>query len=190
MSYKIVDYPLTSLGAQQAEYLAGWLKDHQIAGIYTSPLKRALETAEIIAKRLEIAKITVMEELREVNVGLLDGLKDRESWDIHDGIIRRWASGDHSAMFEGGEDSLSLQYRFKVAVHQILADNAYLGKNQGIAVVAHGGIFSFGLPGLCNNIEMDLSRLGLKNTAVTIVEAEDGQLNCTHWGITEHLSLT
>lgn len=57
---------LTPLGRQQVEYLAEALKDVPIGGFYTSPLRRAVETAYIIAPRFENCEIQIIEGLREV----------------------------------------------------------------------------------------------------------------------------
>ena len=51
-SYKYVDYSLTPKGIQQAQQTARFFRNKNIQTIYTSPLKRAVETAEIIARAL------------------------------------------------------------------------------------------------------------------------------------------
>jgi broad specificity phosphatase PhoE len=186
MSYKIVDYPLTSRGVEQASYLADWLSNRKIVRVYSSPLKRAYETAEIVTKRLDLSEISVLEELRELNVGLLDGKGDAASWEIHDNIIRRWFDNEPDLMFEEGENHHGLRERLKQAVTRILAENSHLDAEQGVAVVAHGGLYTFGLPSLCE-IRPDWWRRGMGNTAVTVFEVNGEQLSCTHWGLSEHL---
>ena len=62
-SYKLVDYSLNEKGIQQAEETAVYFLDKGIHEIYSSPLRRALETAEIIAAPLGLP-VTVMEEFR------------------------------------------------------------------------------------------------------------------------------
>ena len=59
------DKELTALGRQQAKVIAGKLKGDGIDVIYTSPLKRAYETAEIIAKELQIDQVIRDENLKE-----------------------------------------------------------------------------------------------------------------------------
>jgi broad specificity phosphatase PhoE len=64
------DHPLggglTALGRQQVDYLADALKGLPIGAFYTSPLRRAVETAYIIAPRFEDIKVEIVEGLREV----------------------------------------------------------------------------------------------------------------------------
>ncbi|HEY3110137.1 MAG TPA: histidine phosphatase family protein, partial [Chloroflexota bacterium] len=38
MSHRVIDYPLTDLGREQAEALARWFLDRALARVYTSPL--------------------------------------------------------------------------------------------------------------------------------------------------------
>src|SRR5689334_548870 len=85
-SYKLVDYSLSEEGIRQAEETAGHFRDKGIHEIYSSPLKRALETAEIIAAPLDLP-VTVVEEFRENNVGILESQPPSdENWALHDRI--------------------------------------------------------------------------------------------------------
>lgn len=187
MSYKIIDYSLTEKGKEQGRYLAEWLANKQIARIYSSPLKRALETSEIVAQRLSLPEITVLEDLREVNVGVLDGRKDAASWELHNTIVRRWFEGEAELTFENGENHLILRERLERALKQIIAENADLDDEQGVVVVCHGGILVFGLPWLCEDLTLEVARTGLSNTAVTVIDVKEERLSCLQWGICEHL---
>jgi broad specificity phosphatase PhoE len=67
------DAGLTELGRRQAEHIAQELVGREIDVIYSSPLKRAYETARIIAERLGIADIETDERLMERDFGILTG---------------------------------------------------------------------------------------------------------------------
>src|SRR5215210_3099803 len=71
------DRPLTSRGREQAVALAGVLEGTRVDAIYTSPLRRALETAEIVAGRIAVG-MSAIEALREVDVGGWAGLSRAE----------------------------------------------------------------------------------------------------------------
>ncbi len=191
MAYKVVNFPLTPKGVEQAEYLAAWLSDHKIARVYSSTLQRAWQTAEIIRGRLALPEVRQIEDLREVNVGVLDGKSDLASWEIHDGILLRWNEGEATALFEEGEDHHALRERLRRAVEEIVTENADLGPEQGIAVVAHGGLLVYGLPWLCHDLPFEQVQGGLKNTALSVVEvkieADSHQFSCVRWGSLEHL---
>ena len=78
------DLPLTAQGQKQAEQIAVYLLENRMspAAIYTGPLKRQKETAEIIANRLKM-KILPEIALTEIDYGPWEGLTSEE-------IAARW----------------------------------------------------------------------------------------------------
>ncbi|KKP43246.1 MAG: hypothetical protein A2639_02975 [Candidatus Staskawiczbacteria bacterium RIFCSPHIGHO2_01_FULL_34_27] len=67
--------PLTAKGIEQANEVAGKIKDTKIRfdHIYASPLQRAYKTAEIITDTLGISKPEIMEDLIERDFGIMMG---------------------------------------------------------------------------------------------------------------------
>ena len=183
MSHKVIDYPLTDLGREQAEALGRWFLDRALVCVYTSPLKRAKETGEYIA-RATGAPTVEAEALRELHVGELDGRGDEASWTVHDDIIARWRAGEWEARFPGGESYREAYDRLA----GFLAEVAQRHPEGDVAVVGHGGLYSTVLPRLCPVAGHDgTSPLRLRNTAVTIVRHQSGALTCERWGGTDHL---
>ena len=66
------DIPLNSTGLQQAKLVSSYFKDISIDDIFTSPLKRASVTAEIIAKPHCIS-VKENRNLMEMNFGQWEG---------------------------------------------------------------------------------------------------------------------
>jgi broad specificity phosphatase PhoE len=66
------DEPLNDSGRTQAERLADTLRDEQLAAVYTSDLRRASETAEIVATALGLP-LAADPRLREIDVGSWQG---------------------------------------------------------------------------------------------------------------------
>src|ERR1051326_5463373 len=123
-SYKLVDYSLTAKGLLQAQQTADYFAEKHIDGIYSSPLKRALETANIIGQRLGLA-VTPMEEFREVNVGSLEGQPPTaENWAAHNKIVEDWYHGHFTSMFPNGENLLMLLDRMKTGLLEVTRGNA------------------------------------------------------------------
>jgi len=141
-----VDYSLTEKGILQARQTAEHLANLGIDEIYSSPLKRAVETARIIAERLWLG-VTLMENFREVNVGSLEGEPPTvENWRYYARIITDWDSGAVDSCFPGGENYLTLSARVKQGIKQIVE-----GKDgKRVVVVAHGGIFAAAARELCH----------------------------------------
>lgn len=81
------DIPLNNLGKEQAKKAIQQVQDLQIKTIYTSPLIRALETAEIIATALNI-ELIILENLKEVDFGIYEGKK------IEASFIDSWIDGN------------------------------------------------------------------------------------------------
>ena len=67
-----IDTPLTPAGLQQAERAAEVLAQHRITGVYSSPMRRARDTAAPIAEKLKLP-IVIIPELAERNWGTLEG---------------------------------------------------------------------------------------------------------------------
>jgi probable phosphoglycerate mutase len=180
-SYKKVDYPLTDLGVRQAEqtaaYFAGMASGsggtagvaggQGIDAIFSSPLKRALQTAEIIGASTG-HPVTVIEEFREINCGDLDGTRPTdELWEQHDKVLRAWRDGDLDAQFPGGENYHMLLARVRSGLAQAVAGRA----GQKIVIVAHGGIVGASLRDVCQDFDQQLIwTVPNRNCAVTEVE--------------------
>ena len=67
-----IDNELDTLGIRQAKLAADYLSDKKICAIFSSPKKRALQTAKIIGDKIGI-KAEKNEAFLEVNYGILDG---------------------------------------------------------------------------------------------------------------------
>jgi broad specificity phosphatase PhoE len=183
MSHRVIDYSLTELGREQADALGRWFLDRALASVYTSPLRRARETAEYIA-RATGAPIVEAESLRELRVGALDGRGDDAAWAEHDQIVARWRAGEWEARFPQGESYREAYDRLA----GFLAEVAQRYPEEDVAVVGHGGLYSTVLPRLCPvDGHEGTSPLRLRNTAVTVIRHAGGALACEKWGGTDHL---
>src|SRR5450432_900586 len=133
-SHKLVDYSLTAKGILQAQQTAEYFRDKYIDEIYSSPLKRARETAAIIAEEDHLP-VTIVEQFREVNVGSLEGRPpNAENWALHERILQDWKTGKHETTFPDGENYTQLLARMRSGLREISANK----HNQRIVVVAHG----------------------------------------------------
>jgi probable phosphoglycerate mutase len=141
-SFRVYDESLTGLGCRQARDLAARLAAGPAADrIVCSPLRRAAETAAILAEALGTADVTADENLREVNVGSLDGRNDPRSWDTYNSVLDAWRHGDYAARFPDGEDCADLAARLRAAFTAMTGQ----GDDQ-VLVVAHGANIRAALP--------------------------------------------
>jgi broad specificity phosphatase PhoE len=145
LSHKVVDYPLTGRGVAQASALAGRLaREPAPAAIYASPLRRAVQTAEIIARSAG-GEVIVVEDLRELNVGELDGRSGDEAWAIHDQVLADWDAGLHDSAFPGGEDYHRATARLAAGLRNALRHP----EGSRVLVVGHGAIIRAAIPAIC-----------------------------------------
>jgi 2,3-bisphosphoglycerate-dependent phosphoglycerate mutase len=188
-SHRLVDYSLTPKGVLQAQQTGDYFKSLQIDAIYCSPLKRAIETAEIIGRAIGVPPV-VMEEFREVNVGALEALGgSTENWATHDSIVRAWFEGQADLMFPEGENYHMLLERMRSGVAQILREQ----EGKRTIIVGHGGIFTFTLKDICRQVDLAalMTNYG-HNCSITEIEMHiaDGQLDgvLKRWAAFDHLS--
>jgi len=148
LSFRIFDGDLTDAGRQQARDLAERLTasgGDRIGLLVCSPLRRARQTAGILGQRLGLPVAMELDDLREVNVGDLDGRNDARAWDIYARVLAAWRAGDASARFPGGENRDELCARLLRALTAVASTAVVTGRS---LVVAHGANLRAALPGL------------------------------------------
>ena len=123
------DIPMGKAGLAQAAQMANKLP--AVTAVFSSPLKRAVQTAEAIGK-----PVTVLEGLREMYAGEWDGLTFDEIRQRYPELYAARAS-DLTIPLPGAEDHEEGLHRFAAAMEK--AANLAPGD---FAVVAHGGIIA------------------------------------------------
>lgn len=188
-SCRRLDNPLTGRGILQARQTANYLAGISIDEVYSSPMKRAAETAHIIAERLR-KEVAILENFREVNVGELEGKSfNNENWELYHHITNEWFAGKEQVAFPGGESYAAMWARWREGLVQILGGKA----SRNILLVGHAGIFIATLKDLCPYLEVDwLKNAECYNCSITELEIEvlnetpRGELIA--WAAHEHLS--
>ena len=130
-----VDVPLNAAGKLQAKKLARRLKGEVINALFTSDLKRAVQTTHTIAKSLGIKPIKTT-KLRERAMGLLEG-RHKEEKDVR--IKKIWENffNDTDETYKGhGGESIR---ETKARLHAFLNNLNKKYKQKIVAIVTHGG---------------------------------------------------
>ena len=127
------DISLNEAGRRQAEALADLLADESFAAAYSSPLRRAVETAEIVTARLGIA-FEPSDGLMEVDVGSWSGLTTTEVEQQFPDGFSRWTES-RSGGWTGGETYDELGAR--VVAELLAVAERHLGER--VLAVTHGG---------------------------------------------------
>ncbi len=160
------DPPLNDAGRRQAEQLAETLVAEPPAAVYSSDLRRARETAEVVARRLDVPVLTDP-RLREVDVGEWSGLTLSEVERLYPEGLRRREAG--IAGWESGETYEQMGARVVEALHEIAAAN----DGSRVLVVTHGG--PMGRVWLACGLSPD-DRPRVANCDVHRIEIENGAI--------------
>jgi broad specificity phosphatase PhoE len=145
------DTRLSQEGLKEADRLAAALRTERIDAIYSSPLKRAAETAQIVAEALKL-RIQLFDELREIDVGELDGLFERELTGRYQDAWKGLREGNASTPLPGGESLQDVQKRTSWAVDRILERHI----DGTVVVVGH---LLTNLAIVCQALGMDLGQV-------------------------------
>lgn len=156
------DIPLEEEGRMQARLLAEKLNG-QFSAIYTSPLKRAHETAAILAEPSSLSPID-LPALREVNFGLWEGLTFKEVSAAYPETFALFKSDEIKAPLCGGDESiLNCSHRAKECLLNLIKQHP----GETIAAVSHGGLIKSALIGLFGLKMTMYHQMALGNTCVT-----------------------
>lgn len=115
------DIPLNAEGRREARALALRLKDQRLTTFYTSPLIRAVETANAIA--CFYPGLPVIEEpgFTEMDLGSFDGMPARDWEKLYPDFCRVWRKSPASLRMPGGESLADMQARALEALKRIIA---------------------------------------------------------------------
>lgn len=104
------DIELSDMGRLQVQRLAESLRNDNIKNIYSSPLRRAYETASIIAEQIGIP-VRLESGLREMDTGDFEGMSHRELGSEHKPFLHQWLKDPASVKMPNGESLLEVQDR-------------------------------------------------------------------------------
>lgn len=126
------DPPLNATGRAQAVDLSVQLMAEELAAVYSSPLRRAYETAEVVAASRGLEPVTV-DALREVDVGSWSGLSRAEIEQRFPEQYARWL--DYGRGWEDGETYEQMVDRVVEALQELAEGR----DGERILAVTHGG---------------------------------------------------
>lgn len=176
---------LTELGRAQvravAQRLAAEVRDG--VALYTSPLPRALETAEGIGRALGLQPVPV-DGLREINFGAMDGITLEEMEAHHPALYENWQDKANSDFtWPGGERRADFFRRVAAACDEILSRHP----RGTVIIVGHGGTLRSCLAHLLSAQPGQWWTYRVGNCGVTRVIVEGGTVRLASLNDTAHL---
>lgn len=162
-----IDSKLSSKGVEEAKKLAERLKNEHFDRIYSSPLSRALVTAEAVARFHPDVSFEIVEDLRERDLGEFEGKMKKEIG---------WYTSPHPEPRKG-EYSLDASSRAGKFLGKLLKSGR---KGEIVLIVAHKHI-NCALVAACVGADWDsiYDMSEWKNTSMTIIDIErmgDGKI--------------
>jgi broad specificity phosphatase PhoE len=155
---KFEDMPLSIEGKAQVNKALNVLKKYTITSIYSSPMKRTRETAEIVSKELNL-EANIDNDLRDRNLGKAQGLTFAEVRKIYANLLSN-NTFQMDFKFPDGESNFDVYERAANFLTRInrLPD----GKSEGIVVVSH--------PLILNYLIYNLHGIGFKDCLLYVFE--------------------
>ena len=178
------DIPLNDTGRQQAGFAKNGLLDIEMDVIYTSPLQRAVETAEIIRGHRNIP-IIPKDGLREMGVGEWEGLLVSEIDEKYPGMYDIWRTAPTQIKLKGGEPFTETQRRAWKTFWEIIKKH----EGQTVLIVSHMMCISSILLTIAGIPLDDIWKHPIGNAALNIVEADgnNGNAVITAWSRDNHI---
>ena len=133
--YGKLDLELSTEGRKQVWEVSNKLSGEPIRTIYSSPCRRALESASILAELLH-APVTPEERFREIDFGDFEGRLYDDIAQEYPEIYRQWMEHPTQTQFPNGESFVQMQARVVDAAHELYAHH----RGETIAIVSHGGV--------------------------------------------------
>jgi broad specificity phosphatase PhoE len=127
-----VDLPLNETGVRQAEAAGSSLKGRPVSAVYSSPLRRALETATIIAKEFNLP-VSPLDGLIDIDFGNWQGLSAEEAAEQDGRLYEMWLQSPHEVRFPGGEGLDEVRERVLNAVDAVAAQH----RDETVLLVSH-----------------------------------------------------
>lgn len=178
----MTDNPLNAAGLEQARHLGQHLARRRIDAIYSSGLRRARHTADVIASVLG-QQVLIEDDLRELHQGELDGLTGEEMRARYPDILHAWATDGANVQLPGGESMQQCQDR----VWGVIEGLRERHPDGAVLVVSHNLAI---LGAVCRALGLYLShfrRLRLDNAAVTELSLQGDRISLRRFNDTCHL---
>ena len=165
------DTELNERGLEQSRRAAEYLAGHKFDAVVSSPLRRALVLAEMIAERCG-TEVEITPAFTEISHGDWEGLLSTEVSERWPQLLETWHESPHTVVMpgEGGESLRTVQLRAASAA------DALSGKYSGdVCAAAHDAVIK---ALICHFLTLPLSafwRLQIANCGLTIIEIIPGK---------------
>lgn len=178
----IQDSALTPKGIRQVELLAETLVNQEYDILISSDLGRAVKTAQIIAKKINLS-INKDPSLRERNFGIMEGLTREQISKKYPDVLSSYSKRKETYQVENGE---SLR-EFNKRVLSGLANIVSLNEGKNLLIVSHGGVLDCIIRKIFDYPLSASRSFSIYNTSINVFSIAEGKWTLEQWGIVNHL---
>ena len=164
------DIPLDETGLKQAELAGEYLKEVEIEAIYSSPLSRALETAEKIA-RFHNLEVQPLEGIIDMSFGNWEGHAHQEIKKNDSETYRRWREEPHLVRLPGGESLDDVRVRSMSALDEVIRKHP--GKS--LILVSHRVVNKVLICGILGLDNSHFWQINQDPTAINLIQCRNGK---------------
>ncbi len=180
----MMDIPLSETGLNQAAALASYMSSRSLSSVYSSDLRRAVQTAEPLAA---VAGLPLYRDarLREQNLGVFQGLTHEQHREKYPELVESMYRDYWGFTFPEGENRGQVRDR-AIAFWKEMLEKDPEGET---AVVLHGGTIRVLLMQLIGP-SRELDHVKLLNTSITTLEWSGGKARLVDLARIPHLQQT
>jgi len=161
------DIPLNETGRKEALLTGDYLKGVEVDSVYSSPLSRAVETAQAIARH-QGKEVQILDGLMDIDFGQWQGVSHEEVRERYGELYRQWKDTPHLVRFPGGESLEAVRERALREIHEAIQNHVA----ETLVMVSHRVVNKILICGL----------LGLDNSHFWQIGQDTGCINVLEFG--------
>jgi broad specificity phosphatase PhoE len=159
------DVPLDEVGREEARLVGERLKGEGIKAVFSSPLSRASETAQAVARSHKV-EVQIVEGLIDLHFGDWEGQSLKEVQKQYPDLYAQWQGAPQKVIFPGGEGLAAVRSRAMKVVEEIIGNHP----QEAVALVSHRVVLKVLICAL----------LGLDNSHFWNIAQDTTAINCFH----------
>lgn len=171
LCYGSLDVGMSDAGRQQMTRAARELAAEPVAAIYSSPRRRAVESARILCEAFQPAlEVRVAPDFREIDFGDFEGMAYDDIAARYPDLYRQWMEAPTTVEFPGGESFATLRRRVLRAFQAMSAAHA----GETVVVVSHGGPIRAIVANALGMADEHIFHLAQDHGAISRIDVLDG----------------
>jgi len=176
------DVPLDETGLKQAELAGQYFKGKEIHGIYSSPLSRAWETAQMIAQFHNL-KVQPLQGILDMSFGEWEGHAHQEIRKMDGETYRQWVESPQLVRLPGGESLDDVRVRAMTALEEVIRSHP----EKTLILVSHRVVCKVLICAILGLDNSHFWQIAQDTTAINLIQYRNGKYILSLMNETCHL---